>query len=104
METAKIRCKVGAFKVKRDLPNGGSLVVRWTEKNDFIADVPVHPQYVHPFDKQKVVTVSDNWAQTLLNAYDFLELVEIKKEDAVVQPQIKKTKTKKEKEHEEAVV
>lgn len=84
--TARIRCKEGAFSTHTAYPNGKALDMVWSKENDFIAEVPTRVEYVDDFGQRKVVF--ENYAQHLLNRYEFLELVEVKKQEAVIQPEV----------------
>lgn len=81
---ARIRCKEGAFSIHTAYPNGKALEIAWTKENDFIAEVPIEVPYTDDFGHSQVL--HKNFAQHLLDNHPYLELVEVKKEEAVVQP------------------
>lgn len=96
----RIKCTEGAWGVKVDLPNGVPFKLEW-KGPDFVADVPTKIEYIDYVEHTKKVYVfSENFAQHLLDSYDYLETVEIIKPEVVEAPVVTKSVKSKGKKNE----
>ena len=95
--SAVIKCNAGEWVATLSLPVGKAKVLHFTKENNFTLEVEKEVTFVDHFGKVKVH--HPNWPQHLLDNYKFLELVEVKKEEAIVAPHIvdRKAEAKKKK-------
>ena len=104
-EKAVLRSKIGPLTLTIALPTGGEVKAQFTEKNNYTCEVPVTPTYKNWQGRE--VVAHPNWPQALLDEYgdpekrDWVELVEMKKEEVVKPPSVRSRK--KEKANEKAV-
>ena len=86
-----LKSKVGEHQISTSA-GGKPVTFKWNAKNNFTCEVPVDITYVSRHNGDERMSFK-NYAQFLLNSYpnDF-ELVEVKEEEVVSQPKVKKLK------------
>lgn len=100
-DTVKIKSTVGAFDLRLQLPNGRHIALEW-KKDDFVVEVPTKIEYIEVIGGSRNKHLfHENFAQHLLDSYDFLEVVEIIPEKIAEKPVVVKPVKKERKEKHE---